>query len=109
RFGVAARDGCISALADMPIHTGHIGSASIKKILSVVQVEDRKVTGRLAVVAGRQVHHHVARVSKVARRKFFVFAKLSSAHGAIVTSRSLASTFCPGATRSLTMRPEMGA
>jgi hypothetical protein len=44
-----------------------------------------------------------------ARAECFVFAELPGTHGAIVTNRSFASTCWPGATKSFTMRPEMGA
>src|SRR5262249_32223639 len=66
RFGAAAHNGCIGAITNVPIHSGHIGSASIKKILAVMQIEDGKVACWLAVVTRRQIHHHVTRVPKVA-------------------------------------------
>src|SRR5882672_182674 len=108
-FCPASENGRIRGIPNMPIHSGNIGRATVEKILAIMQIEDGKMALRLVVVAWGKVNNDAARVAQVPRRKLVVFAKLSSAHGAIVTSRSLASTLCPGATSNFTTRPAMGA
>ena len=99
----------IRSLADMPVLPGDKGSGAIEKILAVVKIEDGEMTRRLIVVTGRRVNDEIALVAEKARAEFFVFAKLTGTHGAIITRRSFASTCCPEVTRIFTMRPEMGA
>jgi hypothetical protein len=86
----------------MPVHAGDERGCAIKKILAVLKIEDGKVAAGLIIVAGREIDDEVALVSEKARTETFVLAE-------IVTSRSLASTCCPGATRSFVTRPLMGA
>ena len=99
----------VGGLADVPVHAGNEGGGAIEKILAVVKIEDGKTAAGLIVVAGREIDDEVALVSEEARAETFVLAEIGAAHGAMVTRRSLASTCCPGVTRSLVTRPEMGA
>src|SRR6266404_4251408 len=99
----------VGGVADVPIHAGNEGGGAIEQVLAIVQVENRKAALRLLVVAGGKIHNEVALVAEKAGAEFLVLVELRGAHGTIMTNRSLASTCCPGATRSLVTRPEMGA
>src|SRR6266481_869256 len=99
----------ISSLTDVPVLPGDEGSGAIKKILAVLEIEDRETARGLIVVAGRSVNNEVALIAEKARTEIFVFPELSRTHGAMVTRRSLASTCWPEVTRIFTIRPEMGA
>ena len=109
RFSAARLNLRVCGLSNVPILSAYERRRTVKKILAIVQVEYGKVPLRLIVVAGRQIHNQASLVAQELRSKLFVSAELSVAHGAIVTSRSLASTFCPGATSNLLTRPAMGA
>src|SRR5258708_39562506 len=99
----------IGAWAHVPVLTLNKRSRTIKKILPIMQIENREAAVRLFVVAWRNIHHQASLVAQELRTEIFVSAELSVAQGVIVTSRSLASTFCPGVTRSFVTRPETGA
>jgi hypothetical protein len=71
------------------------GRGAIKKILTIVEIEDGKMALRLLFIAGGKINHQVTLVAQKARAKFVVFTKLAGAHGTMVTSRSLASTCWP--------------
>ncbi len=81
----------------------------LKKVLPVVKTKDGKVAPGLIVVARWHVNNQVALIAEKAGAKLFVLTESSGTHGAIITSRSLASTCCPGVTKSFAMRPETGA
>jgi hypothetical protein len=57
----------------------------------------------------KEVLRLVALVAEKARAELFVFAELSGTHGAMVNTRSFASTCCPEVTSIFTIRPEIGA
>jgi len=99
----------IRAWAHVPVLPLNKRSRAVKKILPIVQVKNRKTAVRLFVVSRREIHHQASLVTQELGTEIFVSAELSVAQGVIVTSRSLASTFCPGATRSFVTRPETGA
>jgi len=109
RLDGAGEDEIVGGVADVPIHSGNEGGCAIEKILAVVHIQDREAALRLLVIVRWQINDEVALIAKETRAKFFVSVKFGCAHGTIITSRSLASTCWPGATKSLVTRPVMGA
>ena len=109
RLDRARMDAMIRGLADVPILPRNKRGSAVEKILAIVKIEDRETARRLFCVTGRRVNDKVALIAKEARAESFVLAEIRSAHGAMVTRRSFASTCCPEVTRSFTMRPEIGA
>src|SRR6266404_539694 len=109
RLHGAGENEIVGSVADVPVHTGNEGGGAVEEVLAIVQVESREAPLRLLVVDGGKIHNEVALVAEKAGAEFLVLVELRGAHGTIMTNRSLASTCCPGATRSLVTRPEMGA
>src|SRR5579885_3577911 len=77
--------------------------------VAVVQIEHGKAPPSLVIVAGRKIDDEVALVAQEPGAKLFVLAQLTGAHGAMVTSKSLASTCWPGDASTLVTRPAIGA
>jgi len=109
RLNHALRNQSIGGFAHAPVHAGNKRSCAVEKILAIVQVENREAALRLLVIAGRKIDDEVALVAKEARAELLMLVEVGSAHGTMITSRSLASTCWPDATSSLATRPEMGA
>src|ERR1700730_480386 len=82
---------------------------AVEKILAVVHVKDREALPGLVIVARRKIYDPVAPIAQESRAEPLVFVKLAGSLGVMVTSRSFASMCWPGVTRSLLIRPEMGA
>src|SRR4249920_3407542 len=69
RFDEARLNAVIGGVTDVPILPRNEGRGAIKKILSVMEIENGVLPVRLRVIAGREINNQIALITEKARGK----------------------------------------